>query len=232
MIWYVPSFYGDIRVKRGKNDQTTRVEWENLTPGERKALEKLFLRGKTKGWTDRDPAFGGDEGFRVLGIDLKTVQKMLVKELKPGRQVIDFVRFSDGKIVEQSLVPEEKALVTAPEKGVSVAKPVQGCPEPWLARAELRAREVLFAFLDDDQRADFEGRNAFVSTGAGTGHRYAITSRHARDQLAHTRRQLFDLDERQPYCVHDYAVPAAEEMLALHLMLQDSKHERYLRHLE
>jgi hypothetical protein len=32
--------------------------------------------------------------------------------------------------------------------------------------------------------------------------------------------------------VHDYAVPAAEEMLAIHLMLQLPQHEPYLRHLE
>jgi hypothetical protein len=87
------------------------------------------------------------------------------------------------------------------------------------------------AFLDDDQAEDFEDRNAFVSIGVETGHRYMVTSRHARDQLATWRRQLYDLDEGRPYCVHDYAVPAAEEMLALHLLLQIPGRESYLRHL-
>lgn len=103
-----------------------------------------------------------------------------------------------------------------------------GVDAHWLQRVQ----EVLFAFLNDDQQNDFEHRNAFVTEGAGTGHRYIVTSRHARDQLAQTRRQLYDLDDKTPFCVHDYSVPAAEEMLALHLLLQSPEHERYLRHLE
>jgi hypothetical protein len=175
------------------------------------------------------------DGSFTLGADLTKVQKFLVKALKPGRQVVDFVAFKDGKIEEvksaedlEKLVPE----APKPDKGTSVAKPTLGCPEPRLAKADLKAREVLFEFLDDQQRSDFEKRNAFVTEGAGTGHRYMVTSRHARDQLSHTRRQLYDLDEKQPYCVHDYTVPAAEEMLALHLLLKVPEHERYLRHLD
>jgi hypothetical protein len=237
-LWYIPSFYGDLRLERSGTG--TNLSWVNVTPTERKVLQSLLAHAVTKGWA-KDTEHDLTKGSLVLSTELVKVQKFVVKALKPGRQTVDFVQFSDGKVEEirhgelppasdkdlESMVP-----LPTPSKGVSVAKPTLGCPEPNLVKAELRAREVLFAFLNDEQTNDFKKRNAFVTEGAGTGHRYIVTSRHARDQLAQTRRQLYDLDERQPYCVHDYSVPAAEEMLALHLLLQSPEHERYLRHLE
>jgi len=47
--------------------------------------------------------------------------------------------------------------------------------------------------------------------------------------LAHTTRSLFDVDEHMAYCVHDWEVPAAEEMLALHAFLSVPGLESYLR---
>lgn len=205
-------------------------------------MEALMEKGVAKKWMPGSfgtiPAGILDTNVSLsLATDLKTVQRFLMRQIKPGRQVLDVVSFSDGTIseVKAEIVGKEeskKVKKGEPEKGVSVAKPTQGCPEPRLAKAELRARQVLFAFLDADQQDDFIERNAFVSVGAATGHRYMVTSRHARDALAVTRRQLYDLDERRPFCVHDYTVPAAEEMLAIHLMLQLKEHEPYLRHLE
>jgi len=239
-LWYIPSFYGDLRLRR-TSPGTTKLEWENVTPTERRVLQSLLAHAVTKGWA-KDTEHDLSKGSFNLKAELPKVQKFLAKALKPGRQMVDFVQFSDGKIEEirhgELPTPSDKELedlappVPAPTKGTSVAKPTLGCPEPNLVKAELRAREVLFAFLNDEQREDFVKRNAFVTEGAGTGHRYIVTSRHARDQLSHTRRQLYDVDEKMPYCVHDYSVPAAEEMLALHLLLKSPEHERYLRHLE
>jgi hypothetical protein len=237
-LWYIPSFYGDLRLERSGTG--TRLSWENVTPTERRVLESLFAHAVKKDWA-KDTEHDLTKGFLNLSTELPKVQKFVVKALKPGRQTVDFVQFSDGKIEEirHGVLPpasdkdlEATVPLPVPAKAATVAKPTQGCPEPRLAKAELRAREVLFAFLNDDQQNDFEHRNAFVTEGAGTGHRYIVTSRHARDQLAQTRRQLYDLDDKTPFCVHDYSVPAAEEMLALHLLLQSPEHERYLRHLE
>jgi hypothetical protein len=41
-------------------------------------------------------------------------------------------------------------------------------------------------------------------------------------------RTLFDLDENQPYCTHDWDVPSGEELLALLLFLSLGR-ESYLR---
>lgn len=238
LVWFIPSFYGDLRLTRTK-DQTV-LTWENVTPTEQKVLQSLLAHAVSKQWT-KEAEHDLTKGSLTLAAELVKVQKFISKALKPGRKTVDFVQFSDGKIEEiaHGELPvgsdkelEEMAPVRTPDKGTTVAKPTLGCPEPNLVKAELRAREVLFAFINDEQRDDFKKRNAFVTEGAGTGHRYIVTSRHARDTLSHTRRQLFDVDENRPYCVHDYSVPAAEEMLALHLLLKSPEHERYLRHLE
>jgi len=110
--------------------------------------------------------------------------------------------------------------------------PTRGCPAPDFRSAELKARVVLETFLTDEQREDFQRYNRFVSVGATTGHRYMITSRHARDELSQWQRTLYDLDDRIPLCVHDWGVPAAEEMLALHVLVQLPEYETYLRYLE
>jgi hypothetical protein len=230
-MWYLPTFYGDIRLERLEG--RTKLFWENLTAREKTALSDLKTRADKKNWGKLVLA----AGEATLDVKLDVVRKLLTKALKPGRQIVDIVKFSSGEVEEVTHSEPDKVKVRdAVERlgglGASVAKPTLGCPEPRLKRAELRAREVLFAFLDADQQEDFTARNAFVTEGAGTGHRYMVTSRHANDVLAQTRRQLYDLDEKRPYCVHDYAVPAAEEMLALHLLLQIPEHERYLRHLE
>jgi hypothetical protein len=114
-------------------------------------------------------------------------------------------------------------------KGVTVAKPTTGCPVPRLRLANLKARAVLSEFLSGDQMCDFENSNQFVSFGAETGHAYAVTSRYAAG-LNRMTFPLYDLDEKRPICVHhDLMVPAAEEMLSIHLMLQFPHHELYLR---
>jgi len=201
------------------------------------------------------------EGLQIgsrheLDAPIAEVAKALARLMKPTRHTISVVKTLNGKIEEingwtvvapndigpphrtpapanpDALVEKTPKPGEEPVAAATVAKPTQGCPAPDFVRAEIKARAVLDVFLTDEQREDFRKYNRFVSMGAYTGHRYMITSRHARDELAQFQRSLYDLDERRPYCVHDWVVPAAEEMLALHLMLQVPAHEPYLRHLD
>jgi hypothetical protein len=112
-----------------------------------------------------------------------------------------------------------------------VRKPAVGCPAPDFEQAHVRARDVLQTFLSPEQHEDFRRHQRFVTTGARTGHRYMITSRHARSELDTYHRTVYDLDEGKPYCVHDWGVPAAEEMLTMHLMLSLDNWELHLRGL-
>ena len=118
----------------------------------------------------------------------------------------------------------------APVAAASVVAPGRGCPAPDFVNAEIKAAEVLETFLNEEQIQDFRRYNRFITRGADTGHRYMVTSRQARDELARfEQRTLYDLDAEHSLCVHDYSIPAAEEMLSLHMLLQLPGWERYLR---
>jgi hypothetical protein len=123
--------------------------------------------------------------------------------------------------------PEEKK---KPKAAVTVAQPVLGCPAPEFDDVEIRATRVLRTFLSPQQVADFERRQQFVAAGVDTGHRYLLTSRHSKHglSLGHAR-SLYDIDEGRALCVHDWEVPAAEEILGLFMHLSLPGLERYVR---
>jgi hypothetical protein len=174
-----------------------------------------------------------------LAVPIGTVQKVIAKALKPGRRLLSVVRFTDGKMQEVRTIPEDRPLASTelaqaptPVVGATVAQPVRGCPAPAFDEADVRANRVLEKFLDNEQTADFQSQSCFVSYGQDTGHKYVVTSREAPRQLKRFGgRSLYDVDEQQAFCVHDWTVPAAEEMLALHLFLSVPGGETYLRHI-
>lgn len=137
---------------------------------------------------------------------------------------------------EPDVTPRDEPLAatgtdsTEPVKAATIKKPTRGCPAPSFEQIRLRATRVLRAFLTPQQAADFNQHQRFVSTGKDTGHRYMLTSRNAPDQLQNFgSRCLFDLDENRAYCVHDWDVPAEEELLALHCLLSLPGHETWAR---
>ena len=126
---------------------------------------------------------------------------------------------------EEAVLPDAAALARASDdaktKAVTVARPVNGCPMPDFPAADVRASRVLETFLTEEQIRDYRKEGAFVTRGADTGRRYLICNRESPEvmRLRMVGRQLYDLDRREPICVHDWAVPPPEEMLALHLCL-------------
>jgi hypothetical protein len=175
-----------------------------------------------------DPYREGAEHTIDLKASIEDVRDQLAGTLKLGRVLVHAVQFKNGELVEikqGAPVPHEA------EKAVTVAKPVRGCPAPNFDLINHRASEVLRAFLNEQQCDDFDRLQRFVSVGADTGHRYMLTSRECPAALKRFGgRQLFDLDQRQSFCVHyDLDVPAPEEILALHVFLSLPGHEMYLR---
>lgn len=239
MRFFLPTFFGDIRLEDLGQGQTS-VVFDRMTPTEEAAMTTLRAHAEKKKWTAKEVTW--ESGKWVLEAEIGAVQKILVKALKPGRKTVAVVRIADGMIEEiaesdfgdtevrtaSGKVIDKKDPKTA---GTAVAAPTQGCPAPDFERAELKARDVLFEFLSPEQREDFTKFNRFVSIGA-SGSRYMVTSRHNREALEIYRRSLYDLDLQMDYCVHDWTVPAPEEMLALHVLLQIPSWERYLRHME
>lgn len=188
---------------------------------------------------------------KVLSTALKPTRKKLSAVRFAGGKIEEVTERTIG-LIQTTLAdpsPDEKSPDTArsadvssattpasptpkPSKGpvaATVAAPVRGCPAPDFSPAEVRATRVMMAFLTPDQIRDFEEHQAFIAVGADTGHRYQLTSRHARDELVAVRRTLFDLDEMRPWCVHDWEVPAAEELLAIFLCLAIPGREHYVR---
>lgn len=252
LVWMVPSFYGDLRLEAlGKNK--SRLLVTQATINEVMALRKLKEVAAKKGWCPETQEFV--EGPPIsLDAPIHKVAKVLAKVLKPGRETVSAIRIANGKIEEvteatfetapipTTPVSEDKGgkIIPLPKKeekkdekpvkvvATTVAKPALGCPPPDFPSAELKAREVLTAFLTDEQREDFQRYNRFVTIGAVTGRRYMVTSRHALSALKIYERSLYDLDREEPICTHDHSVPAAEEMLALHLLMSLPNHERFV----
>ena len=213
------------------------------------ALSTLAVKKK---WLPEGRLLGLHASEEVAG-PIDKVAKALAKALKPNRRNVSVVKFSGG--VMQEIVEgeyEDKTLVGLPEPyrapvpptptpivlapvpvaATEVARPTRGCPTPDFENADIRATRVLHTFLTPEQCEDWDRHNRFIAVGAITGHRYMVTSRHARDSLAEYHRSLYDLDDEVPFCVHDWTVPAAEEALAIGLLLQLPNHEEFLRHLE
>jgi hypothetical protein len=243
MLWFIPSVYGDVRLVT-IDPKTCKVLVEEATPQEKEALEFLRKAATAKKWIPEGQTFGVNT---TVNAPIERVAKLLAKILKPSKKLVSAVKYSNGKIeevTEQTFrvtdpkgrlsTPDEKAGATSvvPVAATTVQQPTRGCPAPAFSPAELRAREVLFAFLTPEQREDFERYNRFVTTGGTTGHRYMITSRHANDQLKMYHRTLFDLDEKKALCVHDWDIPAEEEMHNLNVLIQLSGYESYCRYLE
>lgn len=239
-LFYVPSFYGDIRLF-STGPKQCRVIVEKATAKEQAALEAVAKVALKKKWTSVSSASLFKTEQTELSAPIDKVAAIIAKALKPGRKMLSVVKFVDGKVEElteasfkdkpeaEKPKAEEKAPKPEPKAATTVASPVIGCPAPAFPSAELKAREVLSAFLTPEQLDDFVRFNRFVTVGAETGHRYMITSRHARTREAPSFRSLYDLDERRALCVHDWTVPAAEEMLALHLHVSLPGQERYVR---
>lgn len=230
---FLPSMYGDIRLTA--QGSQTEIEWENLSPTEREALVAI---GKRFGF-----AVDGDVAKVTVSKPIDKVEAAISKAMKRGRKLLSAVVFKNGRVEElhrgetpyrdQPEKTTEKERVERPAAAVTVAAPTIGCPVPEFERADVRATRVLKAFLTPEQLSDFERTQSFLVTGGDTGRRYVLTSRQASpERLARVGgRSVFDVAAGQPICVHDWVVPAAEELLELKLFLELPTREQYARGL-
>jgi hypothetical protein len=189
-------------------------------------------------------AYRTTDGVTIhLEAKIEDVGKLISKALKPERKLLTALCFTNGKIEEvHSVKTQEGSQVVIPEKPkgepqpavvTTVAAPVIGCPMPAFQEADIRASRVLEAFLLPDQIEDYRKTGCFITTGADSGHRYMVCNRERPNFMqAHLGgRQLWDMEERRPICIHDWSVPPPEEMLALHLCLSVHGWESKIRSL-
>lgn len=108
---------------------------------------------------------------------------------------------------------------------VTVSRPTLCCPDAVPGPIN-PAREVLNAFLSDQQRDQWESERSIVATGSHTGHRYLLAHRHT-ERARRFGKIAYDLDDGIVVHFHDWSVPPEEEVLAAMLIL--SHREPWLR---
>ena len=187
-------------------------------------------------------AYATHDGVTIhLNAPVEKVQAILFKAMKAKRRAVMAVRFSDNAMEEitqvetpdgvEAKIPSktkpakdekvEKKEDPKPVVAATVARPVNGCPMPAFEETNIRATRVLEAFLTPEQSEDYSKTGAFIVAGADTGHRYMVCNRERPNyyQKHLGGRQLYDMQEKRPICVHDWTVPAPEEMLGILFML-------------
>ena len=267
--WFLPSYYGDVRLE-AEGETATVVYAQDLSPTEEVAMEVLRRRALkntmlSKPWAvESDFRPIAEKSYRETEVRVRLlapiakVASVLSRAMKPGRQTVSVVKFAGGRMEEvRSAKTSSTAIVLVDKPGekkktsalaktdkkvveaaVTIAKPTIGCPSPDFGQREIRARRVLDVFLDDRQRADLRATGRFVCVGQDTGRRYLLSLRDGPEGLSRTgMRSVFDLDAPEPglrsgpLCVHDWTVPSAEELLAIHLCLSLPGRERAVRSL-
>jgi hypothetical protein len=203
----------------------TEVQWNGLSPSERLALDALSKKYSVD--------TSAKEGKVLVNKPIGKVENLLAQATKKGRKLLSAVVFQSGRIEELYRTGEEKGDTVLPYRtaepvkepakaAVTVAEPTLSCPVPAFEQANIRATRVLRAFLTPQQLGDFGKREQFFVTGVDSGHGYILTSRQASpERLAKVGgRSVYDVTRRMAVCVHDWTVPAAEELLELALFLQ------------
>lgn len=250
--WYLPSWYGDIRL-RVIDEHHTRVEVTALTQGElfvmralkKRSLQKSLLKrpwATDKAWrTMPDDAFViGDKQPRhvILKAPITVIERFLTRQLRGRTDTVSVMITEQGNLyeikvpenseVDTNVLPFRREAGDEPAAATTVRKPAIGCPAPDFEHAHVRATEVLRRFLTPQQVADYEKHQRFLTYGGATGKRYMLMSRHALSTKGDKFRTVYGVDDGHYYCVHDWGIPAPEELLTMHLMLSLPEYEGYV----
>jgi hypothetical protein len=81
-------------------------------------------------------------------------------------------------------------------------------------------REVLLAFLNEEEHASWAKQRHLVVYGGTTGHEYLLAHRESKLAKQNTR-ICYDLDDKVVLHFHDRMVPPEEEVLAAKLILEN-----------
>ena len=238
-FWAIPSWAGDFRFE--EKDGALLLTVKDPTAGEQEALRRWTKVAEKRGWVTAASAGTLRQGISVEmrlepDVTLADAAAEMARLLNYKRAgVITAFAFADGQVrVTEALgaeklpkwarttAPAEVKPAEAPVKAVTVARPSLSCPEcPGPASLEKRnmACEVLWEFLDAEQRKEWLADRAITTFGGLTGHCYRIAARDTEEARGRGR-TAFDLDDR--VILHNYhlTVPPEEEVLTVKLMLE------------
>jgi hypothetical protein len=222
--WYVPSWHGDFRLVAGDADGTSKLLVMQPTPHEVQLLNGFLSKAHKKKWTkellsDDDT---NDTRTIVLKAPITKTGPLLVRATKPADRTLTAVSFKDGRLEVAETGSLETIVTKAAEdkeaKAVSVSRPTPCCPRCEVG-AIAPARDVLLAFLSDQEHADWADHRAIMVRGGLSGHRYLLAHRHS-PTAARLGKICYDLDDHFVLHFHDASVPPEEEVLAAKLILE------------
>ncbi len=222
--WYLPAWNGDFRLTPGDEEGTSKLLIMAPTPHERKILAAFVATARKKKWTretlaERDAI---DTRTIILDAPLTKVGPALVKIAKPADRTLTAVAFKDGQLEVAETGALETVVARAEgdpaSRAVSVARPTPCCPSCVPGSVEL-ASDVLLAFLNAQEHADWAKYRAIMVTGGRSGHRYLLAHRHSRTAVLN-HKICYDVDDHCVLHFHDWTVPPEEEVLAAKLLLE------------
>jgi hypothetical protein len=222
---YIPIYSGDIQLLKSEKPKQCLLQTSNLTVDEIVLVQQILKRFKVP-----VPEVLGSNSIEIPA-PLEKAHKYVTRVLKKGKPTITAIKISEGRIEEVKTLAEaeeklEKAL--AGKKGkkekeaVTTTVPKRGCPmpvfDPMRAR-EIMATAVLWKFLADSQKRDFNLHKAITVFGGATGEKYLISHRHSRLAPKFGMVSRLVQGRRVPECVLETDLPAPEEMLSLLVVL-------------
>lgn len=248
MRWYMPSFHGDFRFVEEKGGKRTKLIAERPTPAELEAIRRYWKTAQKKGWTmiSFEQAYQPGAGESTFFFDgaFAAVAAPMAKLLNVGKVgILTALAFESGRVKATEVVDPERlpawmtALGAAPAEpqlaatgtdapvaAVTVSRPKLSCPEcsgrPEGAR---KACDVLWEFLDQDQRREWLASRRVTAFGNLTGHAYDLRPRDSA-MAAQRGRIVFDMDDEVVLHNFDLTVPPEEELLQAKLILEHREH--------
>ncbi|MCK5642162.1 MAG: hypothetical protein KAJ19_15260, partial [Gammaproteobacteria bacterium] len=109
-----------------------------------------------------------------------------------------------------------------PKAATTVARPSICCPQ-CVAGDLTPAGEVLYEFLTEDEKRQWEKDHSIVVYGGITGYPYLLSHRHGKWAIRHGK-ICRDLQYEVTLHFHDNSVPPEEEVLAAKLILEHREH--------
>lgn len=219
-VWYHPSWSGDFRLEAA-SDAACTLTVVDPTPDEQLRLGEFLDKVRKKGWLSKLAGIAEKGETRLeLGVSVAEAGKVLLKRgERPRTGLLTAVRFAGGQI-EADTDAGQVAAVDA-KAAATVRRPTLCCPDP-VPGPDRRASEVLRAFCTRRQWESWERDGFLVARGQLSGHRYRVAHRHS--GLARRQSKVaWDLDDRHVVHCYDWAVPPAEEALAIKLVLEHAE---------